>query len=451
MGKTFLTGKLESLGVTVVQHELGEDPNNPGLQLPPLLLGSIPATPDRNKNTVLVYSHYDVMPADPSKWRGNKDPFELDREEDVMYGRGATDDKGPVTGWLNVLEALKYTHNNNVEDYPVNIRFLFEGMEERGSTGLKDFIDEEANKGEQGFFGPVDCVCITDNYWLTTTTPALTYGARGTVYFIMTVTGAPDNLHSGLYGRMVHEPMTDVVKLLSKLVEPDGTITVPGVELLADPPTEAQRQEYKNMGYTPADLQRDINASVQLSDDGTELVMGRMQYPSLSIHDIQGTLDRDNSLATIIPNTITAKFSMRLVPSLTPEIAIQLVNTFLQKEFEKLNTKNTMTLDCPGYESAWIGDRSHPNFQSAAKAIITVYGNGASDYHFDYTREGGSVPASLFEGIRPGKKTNVLMLPMGQSNDGAHTNLEKLNVKNYIEGSRVFGEYLYQLSTANLQ
>ena len=103
-------------------------------------------------------------------------------------------------------------------------------MEESGSEGLDDLIKSEAAKGKDGWFDGVDCVCISDNYWLNTRTPCITYGLRGLVYFKLTVSGPARDLHSGVFGRMVHEPMTDLIQVMSKLVTPDGTILVPGVE-----------------------------------------------------------------------------------------------------------------------------------------------------------------------------------------------------------------------------
>lgn len=178
--------QLISVGVTDTQLvELGDQPNtNPPLQLPPLVAARLGT--DSSRKTVFIYGHYDVQPvsascrfgymrdrgstyplrpqADPTSWQEQNpespDPFHLTRVQeggtDKLVGRGSTDDKGPVVGWLNVLEA----HQKLGLELPVNVRFLFEGMEESGSVGLDDWIKEEAAKGEQGFFAGIDCVCI---------------------------------------------------------------------------------------------------------------------------------------------------------------------------------------------------------------------------------------------------------------------------------------------------
>ncbi|KAI6026021.1 CNDP dipeptidase [Pisolithus marmoratus] len=429
----WLKGVLENLGVTVKLHDLGKQEGT-DLQLPYLVLGSIGT--DTDKKTVLVYGHYDVMPA--TVWQGSGDPFTLDVEGNVMYGRGSTDDKGPVMGWLNVLEA----HQNLGLPLPVNIRFLFEGMEEVGSPGLDDFIIKEVQQGD--FFTGVDCVCITDNYWLTTRRPVLTYGVRGIAYFTMDITGAKDDLHSGLYGRMIHEPMTDMVKLLSKLVETTGVITVPGVEDQVPPPTDQEREQYRLIDYQLSDLWKDTGGrQVELSEVPADLLMGRMRFPSLSIHGIRGTFDTDDGLKTIIPANISARFSLRLVEPLTPDNVIPLVTEFLQAEFAKLNSKNQMRVNYEGGGLPWVGDRNHWNYQAADAATKAVWGN---NLYPNYVREGGSIPVTLTFSEQLGK--NVLLLPMGQSDDGAHSSLEKLDVSNYINGTTVFGEYLYQVANA---
>ena len=144
-----------------------------------------------------------------------------------MYACGSTDDKGPVLGWLNVIEA----HQAVGQEFPVNLKMCFEGMEESGSDGLAAFIERE----KDAFFSGIDAVCISDNYWLTTTTPCLTYGLRGLMYQKVTISGPAADLHSGVFGGTCHEPAIDLFHLFSKLVSPKGEILVPGIEELVAP------------------------------------------------------------------------------------------------------------------------------------------------------------------------------------------------------------------------
>ncbi|KAG8844480.1 Cys-Gly metallodipeptidase [Serendipita sp. 411] len=232
---TFLKQELESLGVKVTLVDLGKQMlDGQEIQLPPAILGEYGN--DKNKKTVALYAHYDVQPAlITDGW--DTDPFKLvvDEKTGRLIGRGSSDDKGPLLGWINVLEA----HVKQGIEMPVNIKFCFEGMEESGSEGLDDLIKREVGAGK--FFDGVDCVCISDNYWLNTRTPCLTYGLRGICYYKATVTGPARDLHSGVFGRMVHEPMTDLIHIMSKLVTPQGDILIPGINDLVAPLTDEER------------------------------------------------------------------------------------------------------------------------------------------------------------------------------------------------------------------
>ena len=165
----FLASELEALGAEVEQRPLGKQPGKEHLDLPPVILARYGN--DKSKRTILVYGHYDVQPAlKEDGWA--TEPFDLTVDsQGRMFGRGSTDDKGPVLGWLNVIEA----HKKAGVEFPVNLLCCFEGMEEYGSEGLEDLIQAEGKR----FFKDADAVCISDNYWLGTEKPCLTYGLRG--------------------------------------------------------------------------------------------------------------------------------------------------------------------------------------------------------------------------------------------------------------------------------
>lgn len=186
--------QLKKLDVEVTLHELGKQelPTGEKIELPPALFGILGK--DKAKKTVLIYGHLDVQPANITDgW--DSEPFVLTERNGKLYGRGSTDDKGPVLCWLNALEAYKQIG----EKLPVNIKFVFEGMEESGSLGLDELLYAEKNK----FLAGVDYVCISDNYWLGTTKPCITYGLRGVCYFGVEVECAAKDLHSGVYGGTV--------------------------------------------------------------------------------------------------------------------------------------------------------------------------------------------------------------------------------------------------------
>ena len=149
------------------------------------------------------------------------DPFVLTEKDGKMFGRGSTDDKGPVLGWVNVIESYQKTNT----EIPINIKFCLEGMEESGSVNLEGVV-----RGRPDFFETnVDWVCISDNYFLGKSKPCVTYGLRGQMYFYIEVVCAKQDLHSGVFGGSVHEATVELSHIFASMVEPNGKIKVPGV------------------------------------------------------------------------------------------------------------------------------------------------------------------------------------------------------------------------------
>lgn len=186
--------KLKTLGTNVELRDVGMQDLEDGrkIPLPPVLLGTLGNDP--KKKTVCVYGHLDVQPAlKTDGW--NTEPFILTEANGKLYGRGASDDKGPVLCWIHALEAYKAIGAS----FPVNIKFVFEGMEESASAGLDSLLFSEKDK----FLKDVDYVCISDNYWLGTRKPCITYGLRGITYFYIEIKGAEKDLHSGAFGGTV--------------------------------------------------------------------------------------------------------------------------------------------------------------------------------------------------------------------------------------------------------
>jgi Cys-Gly metallodipeptidase DUG1 len=425
----WLNAQLQAVGVTTKQVDLGTHVmDGQTLPLPHAILGRI--GDDAGKKTVLIYGHFDVQPASLSDgW--TSDPFVLTPLPDGrLVGRGSSDDKGPVLGWLNVLQ----WHHETQTPLPVNLVFCFEGMEENGSEGLDELIEREAKQ----WFKGVDCVCISDNYWLNTRTPALTYGLRGLVYFNLTVSGPGRDLHSGVFGRTVHEPMTDLIALMGRLVSPDGSILVPGVDDMVSAADEEERAIYEKLDYSIQDVEDAAGGRIALSDDKTTVLMGRMRLPSLSLHGIEGAFAGPGA-KTVIPAKVKGKFSIRLVPPQTPDAVERLVVTYLESEFAKLGTKNSMHIELLHSGKPWVADHKHWNYAAAVRATEQIYVKSP-----DLTREGGSIPVTLTFAEQLG--VNVLLLPMGRGDDGAHSTNEKLDKSNFIQGTKLLGSYLYEIA-----
>ncbi|EMR10075.1 hypothetical protein PNEG_01826 [Pneumocystis murina B123] len=347
-----------------------------------------------------------------------------------MYGRGATDDKGPLIGWLNAVEAFQKA---GIE-IPVNLVFCFEGMEESGSVGLYELIQEEADK----YFADVDCICISDNYWLGTKKPCLSYGLRGIVCYIITVTGPPADLHSGIFGGITYEPMTDLIYLLSSLVKSDGTILIPGIMDKVKPLTSEEEALYEGISISTEDIEHSLGSKTLVYDNIKCTLMHRWRYPSLSIHGIEGAYS-SSGIKTVIPSKVLGKVSIRLVPDMDYDEVSVLVKKHLESVFATLGSKNVLTIESNHGAKAWLSSVKHWNYQAASKAVEKIYGVTP-----DFTREGGSIPVVLT--MESCLKKNVLLLPMGRGDDGPHSVNEKLNRSNYIQGIKLFGTYLCELA-----
>ncbi|CAG8951445.1 hypothetical protein HYFRA_00007361 [Hymenoscyphus fraxineus] len=427
MGK-WLADELTALGAEVEQRPLGPQPHKEYLELPPVVIARYGN--DKNKRTILVYGHYDVQPAGKEDgWA--TEPFELTVDDKGrMFGRGSTDDKGPVLGWLNAIEA----HQKAGVDFPVNLLMCFEGMEEYGSEGLDDFIKAEANN----YFKDADAVCISDNYWLGTEKPCLTYGLRGCSYYSIEISGPGADLHSGVFGGTAQEPMTDLVRVLGSLVDTNGKIQIPGLAELVAPLTEEEKGLYGDIAFTMDNIYESLGSKTTIHETKENTLMARWRYPSLSIHGVEGAFSQPGA-KTVIPAKVIGKFSIRTVPNMEPDDVDRLVFKYVKEQFEKLGSKNKLNVYLQHAGKWWVASPKHWNFSAAAKAAERVWGVKP-----DLTREGGSIPVTLTFEQATGK--NVLLLPMGSSTDGAHSINEKLDKKNYIEGIKLLGAYLHYVA-----
>ncbi|XP_065746532.1 cytosolic non-specific dipeptidase isoform X2 [Phocoena phocoena] len=407
---------IKQLGGSVELVDIGSQklPDGSEIPLPPILLGTLGSDPQ--KKTVCIYGHLDVQPAA--------------LEDGKLYGRGATDDKGPVAGWMNALEAFQKT----CQEVPVNVRFCLEGMEESGSEGLDALIFAQ----KDAFFKDVDYVCISDNYWLGKNKPCITYGLRGICYFFIEVECSNRDLHSGVYGGSVHEAMTDLIMLMGSLMDQKGRILVPGISEAVASVTDEELELYDKIDFDLEEYAQDVGAETLLHDCKKDVLMHRWRYPSLSFHGIEGAFSGSGA-KTVIPRKVVGKFSIRLVPDMTPEVVSEQVTSYLTKKFAELHSPNKFKV-CLGHGGKpWVSDFNHPHYLAGRRALKTVFG-----VEPDLTREGGSIPVTLTFQEATGK--NVMLLPVGSADDGAHSQNEKLNRHNYIEGTKMLAAYLYEVS-----
>ncbi|XP_004479186.4 beta-Ala-His dipeptidase isoform X1 [Dasypus novemcinctus] len=421
--------KLSHLGAGVDAVDLGTQqlPDGQSLPLPPIILADLGNDPE--KPTVCFYGHLDVQPARKEDgWL--TDPYTLTEVDGKLYGRGATDNKGPVLAFLNAVSAFAALE----QDLPVNIKFVLEGMEEAGSVALEELVEKE----KQRFFSGVDYVIISDNLWISRTRPALTYGTRGNSYFTVEVKCRDQDFHSGTFGGILDEPMADLVALLGSLVDSSGRILIPGIYDNVAPLTEEENALYEAIDLDLEEYHNSSHVARFLFDTKEEILKHLWRYPSLSIHGIEGAFDGPGA-KTVIPGRVVGKFSIRLVPHMDMSVVEKQVKQHLEDIFSKRNSSNQMTVSMTLGMHPWLANIKDNQYLAAKRAIKTVFGTEP-----DMIRDGSTIPiAKIFQDII---QKSVMMLPLGAVDDGEHSQNEKINRWNYIEGSKLFAAFFLEMA-----
>lgn len=303
--------------------------------------------------------------------------------------------------------------------------------------GLKPVVQRECAEG--GFLSSCDAFCISDNYTLAKETPCVTYGLRGIAYFFLEVQCSTKDLHSGVIGGSVHEAMRDLVKVMATLTDTSGKITIDGIYDDVKPMTPEEEATYDPLDFDVEEYKVDVGAPGDLLfPDKKGILTHRWRYPSLSLHGVEGAFSASGE-KTVIPAKVIGKFSIRLVPDMNPEEVEKAVQAHVDREFAKLGSPNSVRCFMSHGAPAWMSDFNDPNFIAGRRAMKQVWGRDP-----DLTREGGSIPITLEFANASGK--NVMLLPVGSCDDGAHSQNEKLDLVRYIAGIKVLGCYLFQFA-----
>lgn len=366
---------------------------------------------DPTKPTVLVYGHYDVQPAEPLElWKsGPFDPVIIDGK---IFARGSCDDKGQFYMHVKALETLIKT--NTLEN---NIKFCIEGEEEVGSPNLAKFV--QANKELLA----CDCVLISDTAMISLDTPSLDNGLRGLSYIEVEVTGPNRDLHSGVYGGAVANPITILAKMIASLHDENNHISIPG---FYDEVLESSTEERELMAQAP------FNEHEYKDDLGVVELWGEKGYstnertgirPTLELNGIWGGYTGEGA-KTVLPSKAFAKISARLVPNQTSTKITDLIISHLQT-IAPPYIKVKATLHHGG--EPYLTPITSSAYQAAAKAIEATFGKTPIP-----VRGGGSIPiCSLFEKELACK---VVLMGFGLDSDNLHSPNEKFDVANFYKG-----------------
>jgi acetylornithine deacetylase/succinyl-diaminopimelate desuccinylase-like protein len=366
---------------------------------------------EKNAPIVLIYGHYDVQPTDPFiQWKTG--PFEpVVRGEDI-YARGASDMKGQNVIMLKAVESLVKTGG-----LPVNIKWLFEGEEEIGSPNLGTFISEHKDLLACDFAINPDSGMIGKEY------PTLTYALRGLAYFELRVYGPAQDLHSGIYGGVIHNPAIALAELIAGMHDDRGRVTLPG---FYDRVQELNKEERDELARLPIDDMHflEVTGAPALYGEAGFTVNERTgARPTLDVNGMLSGFTGEGS-KTVIPAWAMAKISMRLVPDQDPKEIHQQLTRYLD---EHAPTDIRWELTSMAGGPASISDRNNIGVRAMSKALETVW--GTRPY---FRREGGSIP--VVKEMQNLLGIESVVCGFGLPDDNVHAPNEKMHLPTWYRG-----------------
>jgi acetylornithine deacetylase/succinyl-diaminopimelate desuccinylase-like protein len=363
--------------------------------------------------TVLVYGHMDVMPVDPiEKW--NSEPFEPYIKDGKIWGRGADDDKGQGMMHIKAFELM-----NKTSTLPCNVKFMIEGEEEVGSPSLGKWCADNKEMLK------ADVILVSDTSMLTADTPSITTGLRGLAYWQVEVTGPNRDLHSGLFGGAVANPINVLCSMIDQMTDENGKVTIPG---FYDDVLEVSEKERELLGRAPFNEENYKNAI------GVDELSGEKGYtttertgirPSFDVCGIWGGYTGEGA-KTVLPSKAYAKISTRLVPNQNHEKIAEL----FKNHFESIAPKSVKVEVTPLHGGqGYVCPIDLPAYQAAEKAYQDVYGKRPVP-----VRSGGSIPIiSTFEEVL-GLKS--VLMGFGLEADAIHSPNENYPLEQFFNGIR---------------
>jgi acetylornithine deacetylase/succinyl-diaminopimelate desuccinylase-like protein len=379
-----------------------------------------------NLPTVLVYGHYDVQPADPLElWHSG--PFEPVIKDGKIFARGACDDKGQMFMHVKAFEVLAKTNT-----LACNVKFMIEGEEEVGSSHLGAFLENNKEKLK------ADIVLVSDTSMISMEHPSLETGLRGLAYMEVEVVGPNRDLHSGVYGGAVANPINILCKMIASLHDENNHITIPAFYDNVDDLSDADRTALNGAPFDLKEYQEELGIKQVWGEKGYTTLERTGTRPTLDVNGIWGGYIGEGA-KTVLPSKANAKISMRLVPHQSSEE----ISTLFQKHFESIAPANvTVTVKAHHGGEPVVTPTDSIAYQAAAKAIQTAFGKDPIP-----TRGGGSIPIiALFERTL-GLKT--VLMGFGLDNDNIHSPNEKYDVANYFKGIETipyFHKYFAEMS-----
>jgi acetylornithine deacetylase/succinyl-diaminopimelate desuccinylase-like protein len=378
------------------------------------------------KPTVLVYGHYDVQPVDPlNEWVNP--PFDPAIRKGDLYARGAIDDKGQVYIHLGAIESFLKVRGR----LPINLKIFLEGEEEIGSPNLEDFLKTYLHLLK------ADVVIISDTPMLDRGIPSICYGLRGLCYMEIEVSGPKQDLHSGVLGGIVDNPVHILAQILSRLKDKNGKVLVPGFYKDVRPIPSHERKMLAKLPISEKRIQGITGCPKLTGEKGYRMLERMWARPTLDVNGIFGGFSGDGT-KTIIPAKASAKVSMRLVPDQDPDEIAKNFKRYVEKIAP--STVRVRVIKHHGSE-AFLEKIDHPVFECTKRALEKAFGKKA---HF--IREGGSIP--FVNTISQALKKPCILLGFGLPDENAHAPNERLNLENFHKGILSVAHLYHEISSA---
>ena len=366
---------------------------------------------DSTRPTVLVYGHYDVQPADPYElWK--TPPFEPTIRNERIYARGACDDKGQFYMHIKAIEAMVAT-----DGLPCNVKVMIEGEEEVGSDNLGTFVKENRDLLN------ADVILISDTSIISNEHPSLETGLRGLSYVEVTVTGPNRDLHSGVYGGGVANPINILCDMIASLHDEQGRITIPGFYDNVADLNDAERAELAKAPFDLDEYKKDLGINDVMGEAGYSTNERTSIRPTLDVNGIWGGYTGEGA-KTVLPSKASAKISMRLVPNQTPDE----ITALFTDHFKSIAPAGVTVTVAPHHGGMpYVTPVDSIEFEAASKAFEDAWGKKPIP-----TRGGGSIPiTALFEqelGIKS------ILMGFGLDSDALHSPNESYGLFNFYKG-----------------
>ncbi|MFC4713169.1 dipeptidase [Planococcus dechangensis] len=377
------------------------------------------------KPTILVYGHYDVQPVDPLHlWETS--PFDPHVRDNKLYARGASDDKGQVFMHIKAVEALLKMDG----ELPVNMKFILEGEEEIGSPSLPKYVEDNKDKLA------ADIIVISDTGMQGPGRPAVCYGLRGLAGIQIDVKGPKGDLHSGLYGGAVQNPLHAIVEILESFRDKEGVIQVEGFYDDVRPVSDAERAEFAALEFDLEQEKADLGIIEDFGESGYSFVERTWIRPTLEINGITGGFSGEG-IKTVLPAEASSKITCRLVPDQDPDDIIAKLKAHVEA-----HKPAGVTVDITEFDKGkpFLTPFEHPAIQAAGRSYEKVYQVPTA-----FTRMGGSIPiVAAFDEILG---LPVVLMGFGLASENFHAPNEHFHLENFDKGLRVISDYLFEAST----